>query len=98
MQDLQKTGGEQLLLTRTTGWGLRAQCGSRTPTNVSFLHGSRNRGNGSRILSRNQQVLCERPLLVDPLPVAAESRARRHLRNLFSVVFMRALCPNRFVS
>jgi hypothetical protein len=29
--------------------------------------------------SRNQEVLCERPLRVDPLPVAPESRTRRHL-------------------
>src|SRR6266852_2839695 len=49
------------------------------------------------LLSRNQQVLRERPLAVDPLATAAESRARRHLRNFFGLVFVRAFRPDGFV-
>src|SRR5690349_18420463 len=45
----------------------------------------------------NQQVLRERPLRVDPLPIAAESCARRHLWNFFGLVLVRAFCPDRLV-
>jgi len=47
-------------------------------------------------LSGNQQVLRKGPFAVDSLSVAAESRARRHLRNFIGVVLVRAFYPNRF--
>src|SRR6266849_10022825 len=46
--------------------------------------------------SRNQQVLRERPFAVNPLSIATESSPRRHLRNFFCLVLVRAVCPNRF--
>src|SRR5467141_725342 len=48
-------------------------------------------------LSCNQQVLREGPFAVDPLAIAAESRARGHLWNFFGSVLVRAFRPNRFV-
>src|SRR6267142_415850 len=50
-----------------------------------------------RTLSCNQQVLREGPFAVDPLAIAAESRARGHLWNFFGSVLVRAFRPNRFV-
>src|SRR5437899_11489635 len=50
----------------------------------------------SHLLS-NQQILREGPLGVDPLSIAAESRARCHLWNFFGLVLVRAFCPNGFV-
>ena len=49
------------------------------------------------LLSRNQQVLRKRPLAVDPLPIAPESRARRELWNFAGLVLVRAFRPDRFV-
>src|SRR2546421_6525449 len=55
-------------------------------------------GNQSRVTSsRNQQVLRERPLAVDPLPVAVESRTRRHPWNFFDLILVRALRPDGFI-
>src|SRR5260370_21444216 len=49
------------------------------------------------LLFRNQQILREGPLVVDPLGIAAKSRARCHLRDFFSLVFVGAFRPDRFV-
>src|SRR5260370_39526381 len=49
------------------------------------------------LLFRNQQILREGPLVVDPLGIAAKSRARCHLRNFLSLVFDGAFRPDRFV-
>src|SRR5260370_10758533 len=55
-------------------------------------------GRGGPVTSScNQQVLRERPFAVDPLPVAPESRARRHLWNSFGSVLVRAFLPYCFV-
>ena len=48
-------------------------------------------------LPRNQQVLRERPLVVDPLSVAAKSRALCHLWNFFGLILVGALRPYGFV-
>src|SRR5882724_11544067 len=48
-------------------------------------------------LSCNQQALREGPLLVDPLAITAEARARCHLRNLFGLILVRAFRPDGFV-
>ncbi len=48
-------------------------------------------------LFRHEQILSEGPFLVDPLSVAAESGALRHLRNFFSFVLVRAFRPDGFV-
>src|SRR5260370_12405984 len=49
-----------------------------------------------RTLSRNQQVLREGPLFINPLPLAPESRPFRHSHNFLCLVLVRALRPNRF--
>src|SRR5207253_4798234 len=49
------------------------------------------------LLFRNQQVLSEWPLGVDPLPLAAESCSRRHLWDFLGLVLVRTLCPDRFI-
>ncbi len=48
-------------------------------------------------LFRHEQILSEGPLAVDPLSVAAESGALRHLWNFFSFVLVRAFRPDGFV-
>jgi hypothetical protein len=50
-----------------------------------------------RRLDRYQQVFCERPLLVDPLDLAAEPRRARHLANVIERVLMAALGPDSFI-
>src|SRR5258708_37519844 len=55
-------------------------------------------GRGGLVTSScNQEVLREGPFAVDPLAVAPESRAGRHLRNFFGFVFVRAFRPDGFV-
>src|SRR5258708_2498301 len=87
---------------KTGGWG-PSLAGYRPGSDVlqcagSIFHGSRNTVHGTlMLLSRNQQVLRKRPLAVDPLAIAPESRARRHLRNFFGFVFVRTFRPDRFV-
>src|SRR6266567_6879280 len=78
----------------------------RTDTLGTPIESSEARKHGSRIahdrrhslrgLFRNQQILRKRPLAIDPLRVAAKSRARRHLRNFFGLVFVRDFRPDRF--
>src|SRR5260370_20830312 len=61
-------------------------------------HPSRNTGHEVPVTSSsNQQILREGPFAVDPLPVAPESCARRHLWNFFGSVLVRALRPYGFV-
>src|SRR5258706_13015011 len=85
------------------GWGVPSTKGyKRGPDALqcagSIYHGSGNTVHGTlMLLSRNQQVLRKRPFAVDPLAIAPESRASRHLWNLFGLVLVRAFRPDGLV-
>src|SRR5437899_4820580 len=82
-------------------WG----CGIRSCRRGDISHALENTSHQvasheSQVMSRlfrNQQVLSEWPLGVDPLPLAAESRASRHLWDFLGLVLVRAFCPDRFI-
>src|SRR5216683_3383735 len=97
-------GVQSLLLTRIPKLGLATQRESQTflcagiyPPRITE-HRSRNTFHGTLVLlCRNQQVLRKRPFAVDPLAIAPESCARRHLRNFLGFVFVRTFRPDGFV-
>src|ERR1700730_6813783 len=47
-------------------------------------------------LFANQQILRKRPFLIDPLPIAPESRPLRHGNHIGGLVLVRTLRPDRF--
>src|SRR5438552_6928635 len=49
-----------------------------------------------RVGHRDQEILRERPVCVNPLPGACKPRARRHGGNLFKPEFVAGFCPDRF--
>ena len=46
----------------------------------------------------NQQALCERPLLIDPLRFAAETGIARQLEDFFRGVLVAAFSPNSLIT
>ena len=87
--------GVQSLLARIPKLGLATQrepqtflCAGICPPRITE-HRSGNTVHGTlMLLCRNQQILREGPLKVGPLPIAAESRARRHLRNFLGLILV----------